>query len=72
MTAVDAELDVQLDGLVELGLAGAADEGESLLRIIKRLLINELYALFIIFTSKQFCFLLKMWLKVGWMKSSHV
>ena len=59
VAAVDAELHVQLDGLVELGLAGVDDQLEGLLGIIQGLLIDELSALFIVFTSKQFCFLLK-------------
>ena len=62
VTAVNAELDVQLDGLVELGLAGADNKIQSLHGIIECLLIDELCALFIIFTSKQFVFLLIMWL----------
>ena len=62
VTAVNTELDVQLDGLVELGLAGADNKIQSLHGIIECLLIDELCALFIIFTSKQFVFLLIMWL----------
>ncbi len=61
VTGVDAELHVQLDGLVELGAAGLADELKGLLRVVLRLPVYELLALFIILTSEQFDFLLKMW-----------
>ena len=63
VTAVDTELHMQLDGLIKLGLAGVDDQLQSLLGIVEGLLINELDALFIIFTSKQFRFLLIMWLQ---------
>ena len=66
VTGVNAQLHVQLDGLVELGLGGLGDELEGFLRLVLSLLINELSALFIIFTSEQFSFLLIKWF-VGWM-----
>ena len=62
MAAVDAQLDVQLDGLVELGLAGLHNDVESFLGVILKGPVEELCALFIIFTSKQCCLLLIMWL----------
>ena len=66
VTGVNAQLHVQLDGLVKLGLGGLGDELEGFLRLVLSLLINELSALFIIFTSEQFSFLLIKWF-VGWM-----
>ena len=66
VTGVNAQLHVQLDSLVELGLSGLGDELEGFLRLVLSLLINELSALFIIFTSEQFSFLLIKWF-VGWM-----
>ena len=54
VTAVNTELYVQLDGLVELCLACGANQGQCLHGIIECLLINELGALFIILTSKHF------------------
>ena len=61
IVVVNAQLDVQLDGLVELGAAGLADELKGLLGLVKVLFIYELGALFVILTSEQFDFLLKMW-----------
>ena len=66
VAGVDTQLHMQLDGLVELGLGGLGDELEGFLRLVLSLLINELSALFIIFTSEQFSFLLIKWF-VGWM-----
>ena len=66
VTGVNAQLHVQLDGLVKLGLGRLGDELEGFLRLVLSLLINELSALFIIFTSEQFSFLLIKWF-VGWM-----
>ena len=59
VAGVNAQLHVQLDGLVELGLGGLGDKLESLSGLILGAFIDELRALFIIFTSEHFIILLK-------------
>ena len=70
VTAVDTELHMQLDGFVELRLAGGDDEIKCFLRLIQSLFINELCALFIIFTSEHFVFPPNKWLVTD-ERSSH-
>ena len=59
VAGVNAELHMQLDGLVELRLGGLGDKLESLSGLILGAFIDELRALFIIFTSEHFIILLK-------------
>ena len=52
VTGVDAQLDVQLDGLVELRGSGLADQAEALCGVILRILLFDLLgSILILFTS---------------------
>ena len=53
VTGVNAQLHVELDGLVELGLGGLADEVHALSGFILSALIDQLGALLIFLASKQ-------------------
>ena len=54
MSSVNAELDMELDSLIEFCFACLAYQGESIERIIEIGSVYELCALFVIFTSEHF------------------
>jgi len=58
VTGVNAQLDVQLDGLVELSGSTLHDQIQSFVGIILNRAVNQLCALLILFASKQCNFLL--------------
>ena len=53
MAGVNTQLDVELDGLVELGGSGLADQLQTLLGVIQHSLVDLLGALLIFLTSKH-------------------
>ena len=57
MTGVNTQLDVQLDGLIELGGSTLHNQLQSFGGIILNGAVNQLGALLILFASKQ-CFIL--------------
>src|SRR5699024_5168620 len=58
VTGVNAQLDVDFHGLVELGGSGLDDESHGVGHVVLHAAINQLGAVFIFFTSEQLYFLL--------------